>query len=99
MFTSSNAECDRLENGHTLISTGSSGNLLEINENEIYINNTLEIDIEKGIFIYGKYVNNFLTIDINQITSVNTNVIRHLVSRIEDLEEIIKYIGKSKGGN
>ena len=34
MFTSSNAECDRLENGHTLISTGSSGNLLEINEND-----------------------------------------------------------------
>lgn len=73
-------------------------NVIEINENEIYINNTLEIDIEKGIFIYGKYVNNFLTIDINQITSVNTNVIKHLVSRMEDLEEFIKYIGKSKGG-
>ena len=66
-------------------------NVIEISENEIYINNSLDIDITKGIFIYGKYVNNFLTIDINQITSVNTNVIKHLLSRIEDLEEFIKY--------
>jgi len=59
-------------------------------ENEIYINNTLDIDIEKGVFIYGKYVDDFLTIDINQITSVNTNVIKHLLSRVEDLEEFIR---------
>ena len=64
-------------------------NILNIKINEIYINNSLEIDIEKGIFIYGKYVNDFLTIDINQITSVNTNIIKHLLSRVEDLEEYI----------
>ena len=34
MFTSSNAECDRLDNEHTLISTGTSGDLLELNEND-----------------------------------------------------------------
>jgi len=73
-------------------------NVIEITENEIYINNNLDIDLTKGIFIYGKYVNNFLTIDINQITSVNTNVIKHLLSRIEDLEEFIKYIGDKKRG-
>ena len=66
-------------------------NILNIKINEIYINNSLEIDIEKGIFIYGKYVNDFLTIDINQITSVNTNIIKHLLSRVEDLEEFIRF--------
>jgi len=73
-------------------------NVISKKENEIYINNTLDIDIEKGIFIYGKYIEDFLTVDINQITSVNTNVIKHLLSRIEDLEEFIKYIGDKKRG-
>ena len=65
-------------------------NIINIKENEIYINNNLEIDIEKGIFIYGKYVDDFLTIDINQITSVNTNIIKNLLNRVEKLEYNMK---------
>ena len=33
MFTGSRGECDRLENGNTLITAGRSGNMLEINNN------------------------------------------------------------------
>jgi hypothetical protein len=67
-------------------------NVLEISENEVYINLSTELDInlKKGIFIYGKYVDNFLTVDINQITSVNTNIIKYLLKKVESLENRIK---------
>ena len=35
MFTGSRGECDRLENGNTLITAGRSGNMLEVDNNEI----------------------------------------------------------------
>jgi len=67
-------------------------NVLEISEKEVYINlnNELDIDLTKGIFIYGKYVDDFLTVDINQITSVNTNIIKYLLEKVENLENQIK---------
>ena len=45
MFTSSNAECERLNNEHTLISTGSSGNILELNgDDEIVWHLNVKLD-------------------------------------------------------
>jgi hypothetical protein len=62
------------------------------------INNTLvlkldhirNIDMNKKVFIYGSYVDDFLTVDINQITSVNTNIIKYLLQKISYLEDLIK---------
>ena len=33
---------------------------------------------------------NILTVDINQITSVNTNIIKYLLEKVENLENQIK---------
>jgi hypothetical protein len=50
------------------------------------------IDISKGVFIYGKYVEDFLTIDINQLISVNTNTIKYLLDKINNYDKDLQLI-------
>jgi hypothetical protein len=40
-----------------------------------------------GIFLYGTYVQDFLTIDINQLLSINTNCIKYLINKIEKYDQ------------
>ena len=49
---------------------------------------------DENVFIYGKFVNDFLTIDINQILSVNTNCIKYLINKIESYDKDISQIKK-----
>jgi hypothetical protein len=73
--------------------------VIEKNNNIIKIEGDYElyidyIDYEENVFIYGKYVEDFLTIDISQILSINTNCIKYLVNKIEKYEEDLNEIKK-----
>ena len=67
-------------------------------ENNIYtFKNPHNIDLTKDIFIYGKLVSDFKTIDTNQLLSLNTNVIKYLYEdvirkdkEIENIKERLK---------
>ena len=59
-----------------------------------YNYNKDNILFDENIFIYGKYITNFLTIDINQILSINTNCIKYLVNKIENYDKDIIKIKK-----
>ena len=59
-------------------------------DNYYNFDNNQNIDIKKGIFIYGHKVDDFLTIDTNQILAVNTNVIKYLYKNLTDLQEKYK---------
>jgi len=56
-----------------------------------YYQNKDDIQFEEKVFIYGKFVEDFLTIDINQILSINTNCIKYLIDKIEKYDnDLIK---------
>lgn len=50
------------------------------------------IDYNHPLFIYGKLVNDFMTIDINQLLSMNTNLIKHLLHKNNSLEDRMQEI-------
>ena len=71
--------------------------IISIMNNKYEINNSYETDINKGIFIYGKLISDFKTIDTNQLLSLNTNVIKYLYEdvirkdkEIENIKERLK---------
>ena len=57
-----------------------------------YDQNKDDILFNEKVFIYGKFVDDFLTIDINQILSINTNCIKYLVNKIEKYDEDLNKI-------
>ncbi|SVA44601.1 uncharacterized protein METZ01_LOCUS97455 [marine metagenome] len=68
-------------------------NKIKIYGKEYNINKD-DILFDENVFIYGKFVNDFLTIDINQILSINTNCIKYLINKIEDYDRDITIIKK-----
>jgi len=68
-------------------------NKIKIYGKEYNINKD-DILFDENVFIYGKFVNDFLTIDINQILSINTNCIKYLVNKIENYDKDISQIKK-----
>ena len=82
--------------------------IIEIDQN-IYTfdNKNINIDISKGIFIYGKLIDDFLTIDTNQILAINTNMIKFLYNKIidndinykNDINNILKRLEKIERNN
>jgi len=82
--------------------------IIEIDQN-IYTfdNKNINIDISKGIFIYGKLIDDFLTIDTNQILAINTNMIKFLYNKIidndinykNDINNILKRLEKIEKNN
>ena len=59
---------------------------------EMTIETIENINISKGVFVYGKYVEDFLTVDINQLISVNTNTIKYLLDKINNYDNDLKLI-------
>ena len=68
-------------------------NKIKIYGKEYNINKD-DILFDENVFIYGKFVNDFLTIDINQILSINTNCIKYLINKKEDYDRDITIIKK-----
>jgi len=78
MFTGSRGECDRLENGNTLISAGRTGNVIEVNaENELVWhlkvkNNSTDVSIyrtQRGINLFP----NMYSFEIENLTGSYTD--------------------------
>ena len=59
---------------------------------KIDLDSNLDIDYSSRLFIYGKLVNDFMTVDINQVLSMNTNLIKYLLEKNNSLEKRIQKI-------
>ena len=65
--------------------------IIDIIDNKIKIDiSSKDIDYSYGVFIYGKLVTDFMTIDVNQVLSMNTNLIKFLLEKNNSLEKRIE---------
>jgi len=80
------------DNGNYIIKNSKVIEKKEIDELNYYI--ILDLKNYKEIFIYGKLVDDFMTVDINQILSMNTNVIKFLLDENKKINERLDNLEK-----